>query len=826
MSVSRSRPLATNLAVALAYALIGHATLALGETGGVELRRVIWASSGVAVTVGLLAPYAVWPGAMIGGALATLLAGSGPLMIAGTGIANGLEVGLTVVFLKRLRFDSSMERVRDILALVFMGSGLAAAIGALLSVTSLSLSGSLPSGGFLRLFLLWWLTHAMGILVITPVGLTVVRSHAGLVRRDPVEIVGVLSAVALTAWVPFFSPDGVVARVFFLPFPFLLWAAMRLGISGAAIGGLIATSFAMVAAVRHSGPLAVGTPNQTLILTWLYSNVVVIATLISAAAVAGMQRARAAHQSGEARLRAVLDGATEGIVVTDASGAVTHVNRSVGSIWPRNVPAPVLNTSLAPSLQALAAALPDAEARGLLLPAPEPEARQGSVTFADGRVWEVNVDRLAEDDERRGGIWSFRDVTERIRAEEERQHLQAQLLHGQKLESLGVMAGGIAHDFNNLLMAIRARAELIGHDPGASADVKDEIDAILRTSDQAAALCRQMLTYAGRGAIEVRTIDLSAAIREIQDLLRVSVSRQVSLRLELDPDLLWVAADVTQLRQVALNLVTNASDAVEAAGIGGTVVVRTRRASLGPEWLARAVIGPDVAPGEFCTLEVTDDGVGMSEDTVRQIFDPFFSSKGMGRGLGLSSTLGVIRRHRAALAVESQPGAGSRFVVALPSTSAPTEELKPVATSQTVRGLTGRTVLVVDDDDDVRRTVTRMLHLFGMEAREASDGDAALAQLQEQMGRNIDLVLLDLTMPVRSGRATLAAMREMGIRTPVIIASGYSSESIEDDGVAAFVQKPFRLDDLKRVIGAVLATGDGPAKSGVPGSPTGRAAIS
>ncbi|MGQ0648948.1 MAG: MASE1 domain-containing protein [Gemmatimonadaceae bacterium] len=807
MSFLRSRPLATNVAVALAYALIGHATLALGETGGVELRRVIWASSGVAVTMGLLAPFPVWPGAAIGGALATLLAGSGALLIVGTGAANGLEVALTVLFLRRLRFDAAMERVRDILSLIFMGSGVAAAIGAVLSVSCLSLSGSVPEGAFLRIVLLWWLTHAMGILVITPVGLTIVRSRAGLVRRHPVEIVGVLSAVALTAWIPFFAAgDGIVSRLFFLPFPFLLWAAMRLGIAGAAIGGLIATSFAMVAAVRHSGPLAVGTPNQTLILTWLFSNVVMIATLISTALVAGMERARAAHQSGEARLRAVLDGATEGIVVTDSSGAVTHVNRSVGVIWPERVPPPVLNMSVDPSLRALAASLPDQVARDLLEPAPQPDARQGSVTFADGRVWEVNVDRLQEDDERRGGIWSFRDVTERIRAEEERQHLQAQLLHGQKLESLGVMAGGIAHDFNNLLMAIRGRAELIGYTPGVSAEVKEDVDAIVRTSDQAAGLCRQMLTYAGRGAIEVRTIDLSAAIREIQDLLRVSVSRQVALHMDLSPECFWVSADVTQLRQIALNLVTNASDAVEATGRGGTVSVKTRQAFLGREWLSRSVIGPDVAEGEFCILEVTDDGVGMNEDTVRQIFDPFFSSKGTGRGLGLSSTLGVIRRHKGAIAVESHPGTGSRFVVAFPQTSAPTVERRPTETAVMPGGLDGRTILVVDDDADVRRAVARMLDVMGMHVREASDGDKALIQLTERTGRDIDLVLLDLTMPIKSGRATLTAMRALGIQTPVIIASGYSAESIEDNGIAAFVQKPFRLEDLRRAIGGVLGT--------------------
>jgi signal transduction histidine kinase/CheY-like chemotaxis protein len=806
MSHSRVHPVIANVALAVVYAMIGHATLALGETGGVELRRVIWASSGIAVTLGLLVRYPVWPGVALGGAAATWLSGSGLILIIGTGIANALEVALTVAYLRRLDFDPALSRVRDILALIFMGSGAASALGAVISVAALYISGGIPQGAIPRIAVLWWLTHAMGILVITPVGLTLARRDRWITMRHPAEIIGVLAAVALTAWLPFFSEgDGVASRLFFLPFPFLLWAAMRLGMTGAALGALIATSIAMLAAVRHSGPFAVGSPDQTLILTWLFSNVVMVATLISTATVGSMERARAAHEAGEARLRAILDGALEGIVVTDAGGTVTHVSPSIADIWPDGVPAPVLGDDFDASLRALAATLPDAAERDLLTSAPEALGRRGSIRLPDGRVWEVQLSDLRELARRRGCVWSFRDVTQRIRAEEERQHLQAQLLHGQKLESLGVMAGGIAHDFNNLLTAIRARAELIRYAPDLSEEVEEDVVGILRTSDQAAALCRQMLTYAGRGVIEVQTIDLSTSIRDIQDLLRLSVSRQVALELDLSPERLWMAADVTQLRQVALNLVTNASDAVEATGHGGTVRVTTRRSVLSRDWLSRAVIGSEHAEGEFCVLEVKDDGVGMSEETTNQIFDPFYSSKGTGRGLGLSTTLGVVRRHGGALFVESRVGSGSRFVVAFPHIAQPVDR-QPVTAPNGEGDLTGRTILVVDDEADVRRIVARMLVHLGMDVLEAGDGDQALRVLSDSAGRGIDVVLLDLMMPIRSGRATLAEMRARGITTPVIIASGYSPESVErEDGVSAFVQKPFRLEDLRSAITSVLA---------------------
>jgi integral membrane sensor domain MASE1 len=225
----RGRPLVVNLALALAYAVVGHATLALGETGGVELRRVIWASSGVAVTLGLLVRFPVWPGVAIGGAIATWLSGSGPLLILGTGIGNALEVALTVAFLRRMDFDAALTRVRDILALIFMGSGVASALGALVSVFALYLSGAIPEGASPRIAVLWWLTHAMGILVITPVGITLARSRDWLTTRHPAETVGVLSEVAATERSRVFGGGGGGRSR-------LVWRPGRLR-GGAGVGG-------------------------------------------------------------------------------------------------------------------------------------------------------------------------------------------------------------------------------------------------------------------------------------------------------------------------------------------------------------------------------------------------------------------------------------------------------------------------------------------------------------------------------------------------------------------------------------------------------------
>ncbi len=807
----RHRPVLSNVLLALLYAAIGQATLALGESGGVELRRVIWASSGVAVTAGLLLPFPVWIGAGIGGAIASWLAGAVPLHIVGTGVANGLEVALVVALLRAVQFDAALSRVRDILYLMVLGSGAAAAVSALLSVISLKAVGGVPDGAFLRIYVLWWLTHAMGILVLVPVGLTLTLNGTALRRRHPVEVIGTLSAVAVLSAFPFaVREDGVLARLFFVPIPLLIWASMRLGMAGAAFGGLVSTLIAMYAAVRHWGPLAIGTPSETLLLTLVFSTVVMTSTLMAAALVQGTERATAEHQSGERRLRAVLDAASEGIVVADADGMVTHVNRAATTIWPATLPVPALTEPVERFLAPLANYVATPDARAVLAVAPGAVVARGTLLLPDNRTWEIDVDPLSDLATAGGRVWSFRDVSDRVRAEEERRRLEAQLLHTQKLESLGVLAGGIAHDFNNLLMGIRGRAELIEMHTPLPGEIRDDVEGILRTSDEAAALCRQMLAYAGRGAIEVRTVDLSACAREIQDMLRVSVSRRVSLVLDLCETPLPVAGDITQLRQIILNLVTNASDAVEATGRGGTVRVRTFRAPLDRGWASRQVLAPERTDEPFAILEVSDDGVGMDEATAQQVFDPFFSSKGAGRGLGLASSLGVIRSHKGALALTSNPGTGSRFEVALPLATTASAVPPSDAQRSPLAAYAGRTVLVVDDEDGVRTVVTRMLTAAGLRVRQAVDGDEALASLARPDGREIDLVLLDLTMPNRSGPATLTEMRARGIGIPVIIASGFSAEAVpEGAGIAAFVQKPFKREALEFAIASAL--NDGPA---------------
>ena len=817
----RARPIATNLLLAVAYAAIGHTTLTLGEAGGIEFRQVIWASSGFAVAAGLLLPFSVWWGIALGGAATTLLSGDPLPHVLLTGTANAMEVVLAVGLLRRARFDVSLRSVTDVLLLLALASGLSAALAASISVTSVKLFVGLPSEAVPRVALQWWLTHALGILIITPVVLVWSRTAAqkALAKSLPhalprrAEVLAVLVASFAAAWWPFAADENsLTVRLFFLPIPVLLWGAVRLGMRWAATGALLTTAIAVLGAVRHTGPFIVAeepgrrsieATNQTLTLTWVFANVVMLSTLVTAALVEGLLRSQREHANGERRLRAVLDASGEGIVVADPAGIVTHVNDAIAAIWPGGG-APVVGAPIEPPLEHLIAAAEHPDARALLFPSQDTDRLQGMLTFTDGRAWEVEVDQLPGATRRGDRLWSFRDVSARVRAEAERRELEAQLLHSQKLESLGVLAGGIAHDFNNLLMAIRGRADLLAVADGLPKDAEDDVEGIVHTVDEAANLCRQMLAYAGRGAIETRTVDLTDCAREIKEMLRVSVSRRVALELEWSDTPLPVSGDVTQLRQVVLNLVTNAADAVEASGHDGRVTVRTRLAVLDREWLARQVLGGDLEPGAYALLEVLDNGVGMDAATARRIFDPFFSSKGAGRGLGLASALGVIRSHRGALRLESFPGGGSHFTVALPLADAEAAPAVPSARTVADR-LRGRRILVVDDEESVRSVVTRLLTRMGMLVEQAEDGEEALAQLGSPTGRAIDVVLLDVMMPRRGGPATLAEIRARGWTVPVVMASGFSAEAVpESVRLSAFVQKPFSREVLEEALASVL----------------------
>ena len=397
------------------------------------------------------------------------------------------------------------------------------------------------------------------------------------------------------------------------------------------------------------------------------------------------------------------------------------------------------------------------------------------------------------------------NITPRKRAEREREQLREKVLTLQRLESLAALAGGVAHDFNNLLVTVLANAELARTVLPDGHSVRAELAEVESAAHRASELSRQMLAYSGKGRFRAATVDLSELARDMAGLLHATVRPGVALAIEAASDLPSVTVDPMQIRQVMLNLLTNASEAIDGTG---TVVLRTGAVDASRTDLAATYVDDDLAAGRYVFFEVIDDGVGMDEPTRLRLFDPFFTTKFVGRGLGLAATLGIVRAQRGAVSVDSEPGRGARFRVLLPADE---QSAAPMASPPPPQPLGDRRgsghVLVVDDEAAVRRAVARVLERGGYEVTTAEDGRAAV-DLFAKEPRRYAAVVLDLTMPVMGGAEALRRLREIAADVPVVLCSGYAEREVRErfgnPGLAAVVEKPFTVDALLGALHRVL----------------------
>jgi PAS domain S-box-containing protein len=383
-----------------------------------------------------------------------------------------------------------------------------------------------------------------------------------------------------------------------------------------------------------------------------------------------------------------------------------------------------------------------------------------------------------------GAIATFIDISERKRLEEK-------LLHTQKLESLGVLAGGIAHDFNNLLVTILGNASLAKDTLGKDTRITPLLDEIELGARRAAELTKQMLDYSGQGKFKLQTLDLAAAARETAGLLRAMIPKQVTLHYQVQDGLRPIEADPAQIRQVVMNLITNAAESMREGK--GRVLISLEQLHITAQDLEQYP-NHAASPGMFVCLEVSDDGAGMDDETRRRMFEPFFTTKFQGRGLGLAAVQGVVRSHAGAIHTESQKGIGTRVRVLLPAKSVGRTVADP---DRAKRG----TVLVVDDDPGVQMLVRRALASQGYGVIMASNG-AEGVRLFEQHEAELCLVLMDMTMPQMSGMEALKRIRATGSEIPVLLSSGYSFEVIAPDSpkYSGYLQKPY---DIAALLGAV-----------------------
>jgi signal transduction histidine kinase len=422
---------------------------------------------------------------------------------------------------------------------------------------------------------------------------------------------------------------------------------------------------------------------------------------------------------------------------------------------------------------------------------------------------------VTEHASRSGMIQAVRFAMERSRAERSLQDAELEADYArkifalkfadtQKLEALGVLAGGIAHDFNNLLTVILGNTSLVLGALPADSPQRAPLEQVEVASRRCADLARQMLAYSGRGKFVVEIVDLATVVGDLAELIKATISKKAKLSLYFAPDTPPIEADVTQLHQVILNLITNASDAI--GDDNGSITVTTRRVTADRAYL-REHGGEHLKEGSYALFEVADTGSGMDAETMEKLFDPFFTTKFTGRGLGLAVVQGIVRGHRGAIQVRTERGVGTSFRLLLPAATRPPPPEEAVVAAPPMDQLHG-TVLVADDDEHVRALAALMLESFGFDVVSVPDGTQALRALEEGADA-FAFVLLDLMMPGMSGEEVVDALDRAGSDTPVILSSGYNADDLGlrfvGRGVAAFLQKPYEPEQLRAAAFEVVA---------------------
>jgi signal transduction histidine kinase/CheY-like chemotaxis protein len=413
---------------------------------------------------------------------------------------------------------------------------------------------------------------------------------------------------------------------------------------------------------------------------------------------------------------------------------------------------------------------------------------QGEADYNEGKIFKI--------------YGTFQDITQRKQAEEEKQTLEQQFQQTQKLESLGVLAGGIAHDFNNILAIIMGYCCLTKMD---FADAEKHIPEIEKAAERAAALCRQMLAYAGKAQFIEAQVNTSMLVDEMVTMLRTTIKQNVVIRSELCSDTPFITGDASQIRQIVMNLIINAAEAIDEEQ--GEIQVSLSKREMKAGQSERDHLGNVILAGQYICLEVTDNGCGMDDETKLKLFEPFYTTKFTGRGLGMSAVLGIIAAHRGALQFTSQPGQGTTFKVYLP---VPINDANGVESLQHVTSAVWErsgTLLLVEDEDHVRLIAKTMLQALGFTIIEATNGKEAL-ELYRKNAADITYVFTDMDMPVMDGYALFRELKKLNPELPIIISSGFGEVDVASriplDEIAGIINKPYSFDQLRESMRCVV----------------------
>ncbi|MDX8411046.1 MAG: PAS domain S-box protein [Mariprofundaceae bacterium] len=437
------------------------------------------------------------------------------------------------------------------------------------------------------------------------------------------------------------------------------------------------------------------------------------------------------------------------------------------------------------------------------------EVKHGiKIPCPDGKEHTFEIIKACVEDEQgniQGIVGLAIDATERVEMEEEQRQMRTQIEHTQRLESMGVLAGGIAHDFNNILTAILGNASLAEMKLPADSQIQKHLVQIEKSADRAAGLCKQMLAYSGKGQFIIQPVNLSMLTGEMSDLLEVSIAKNINIQYNLDHKLGIIRADSAQIQQVIMNLIINASEAIGEDR--GVITIACGTTEVQAEQLGGNHFGEPLQPGRYAYLEVSDTGCGMNQKIQAKIFDPFFTTKFTGRGLGMSAVLGIVRSHKGALYIDSSPGKGSSFKVLFPCIEAKPKPAGKVSDVKDCADWHGSgAVLVVDDEAQIRDIASMMLDKMGYSVLTAVDGKEGVDMFARHR-EEIDVVLLDMTMPKMNGLECLRQIKCINPEVKIILSSGYNEQDATkpfDAGeLDGFIQKPYATEPFMSALRAV-----------------------
>ena len=792
------RWLARALVLAAAYFVVARIGLRYATIG--PSISPVWPPTGLAVAALVLLGPGYWPAILLGAFLANATTSIPILAAAGIACGNATEATVAAYL---FRSQAGQHPALDDLLSVRTLVGVAAPVGALASatigVTSLWLAGLVSGSGVWSALSLWWAGDYLGALVVAPVFLTWAGpAGAPIGRRTALELSLLVGGAVLATMAMFGSllPASLLApaQYPYLLFPFVIGAALRFGPRGASLLTMTVATLAIGYTVWGGGPFVMQTVPSTDAALLLYIGILAITGLSLGPATTRHERAERALREANEHLAAVIQSSPLAIYTLDPRSTVLTWNRAAEALYGWQAaeligrPLPTIGHDVEDHGR-----LRDRVLRGESLRGVEVTRRRKDGTSVN---ISLSVAPLHDAAGRVTGMLSLAaDVTEM-------RQLEVQYRQAQKMEAVGRLAGGIAHDFNNLLTAIIGTTALVLEDLGLESRARLDIQEIEKAAKRAAGLTRQLLIFSRQQVLEPRALDLNALVGNLEKMLHRLIGEDIELRTKQATALGAVRADPGQLEQAIVNLVVNARDAMPQ---GGRLTIETADVELDRGYVAGHV---PTQPGPYVLLAISDTGVGMDGATKARLFEPFFTTKepGRGTGLGLATVYGIVKQSGGYIWTYSELGHGTTFKIYLPRVAETPEAPESTTSPPTpVRG--SETLLVVEDQEEVRKLTKRVLEARGYTVLAARNGAEALEIVAQHPSR-IHLMITDVVMPGMNGRELAQHARARRSYLKVLYVSGYTGEAVLqhrllEPGVA-FLQKPFTPDVLARKTREVL----------------------